>query len=861
MRTHPSAPSSAPVLAAALFAAAMFAGGLAAQNHSPNAPVITEPAPNRVVNPSDVHMETGPFSDPDPGDQHAASDWEIWTVTPSQRVWATLGITGVERVHTHLGDGVFENSHAGWSRLFDNTQYVLRVRHKDDSGAAATEWSPWSSVPFATTTASVKAPLVIEDVDDVPAPTWTTTAGAPVDLPTGFPNPQLRIETDTHWLLLRIDAAASPGNRLTNPPGLPVHRAVRVVVEAGNAGGSLTLPATDIVAYEHDCERFAIHLPALTIPPFQSRTFWVSDHGATYDGSLSPFVPDFTVLARSLPVPWFASQPGFDVEVVATGLTLPVDIAFVPNPGPQPTDPKFYVTELYGNIKVVRNDGVVQTYATGLLNYTPSGAFPGSGEQGLTGIAVDPLTGDVFAAHLYQTAGQNYPRITRLHSTNGGLTSATRSVILDMQGETQGQSHQISTLEIVNGELFCHMGDGFTYQTAQNLASYRGKILRLNLDGTPIATNPFYNGGTVDSRDYVYCYGVRNPFGGAYRAADGHRYCVENGPAVDRFSRLVAGRNYGWNGSDASMATFALYNWVPSSGPVNIAFVQPQTFGGSGFPAAFQDRAFVTESGATYAQGQQVIGKRITEFVLDPNGNLLNGPIPFVDYFGDGYATAVALAAGPDGLYFSDLYRDEQTTGPTAAGGRILRVHFGAAGDCDGNGLPDACEIAHGALDCNGNNVLDVCDLRDGTSHDFDGNGRPDECDPLFADSDEISLSLGGTVAFSLDAGQANAGRHYQLLGSLSGTAPGTVFGGVTLPLNSLGDAWFQLTLVPFSPAILQNTIGQLDGQGRGQCAIAVPPLPLGLLGLRFHHAYLVSDPQAQQFLFASNAVPLTMVQ
>src|SRR5262245_59847983 len=98
----------------------------------------------------------------------------------------------------------------------------------------------------------------------------------------------------------------------------------------------------------------------------------------------------------------------------------------------------------------------------------------------------------------------------------------------------------------------------------------------MNLDGSPVGTNPFFNGGTIDARDFVFAYGVLNPFGGAFRQSDGYRYCVENGPSIDRFLRLVAGRNYGWNNTDQSMSTFALYNWNPSSGPVNVAFVQPQ---------------------------------------------------------------------------------------------------------------------------------------------------------------------------------------------------------------------------------------------------------------------------------------------
>ena len=44
--------------------------------------------------------------------------------------------------------------------------------------------------------------------------------------------------------------------------------------------------------------------------------------------------------------------PGFEIELVATGLDLPVNPAFVPDPGQDAKAPLLYVTELYGQIKV-----------------------------------------------------------------------------------------------------------------------------------------------------------------------------------------------------------------------------------------------------------------------------------------------------------------------------------------------------------------------------------------------------------------------------------------------------------------------------------------------------------------------------
>jgi hypothetical protein len=270
---------------------------------------------------------------------------------------------------------------------------------------------------------------------------------------------------------------------------------------------------------------------------------------------------------------------------------------------------------------------------------------------------------------------------------------ATRTVLLNMQPETQGQSHQISNITIgPDGKLYVHMGDGFDYTTAQNLNSFRGKILRMNLDGSAPNDNPYYNAANgITATDYVFAYGLRNPFGGAWRAADGKHYEVENGPSVDRFARIDRGVNYGWNNTDASMTIKAIYNWTTAHAPVNIAFVQQATFNGSQFPASMLDHAFVSESGPTYAAGPQANGKRIVEFVLDADGTRLSGPTTLVEYSGAGRGTVVGLAAGPDGLYFSELYDDLGANGATAPGARIFRVRYvnPLAGDYDIDGDVD----------------------------------------------------------------------------------------------------------------------------------------------------------------------------
>src|SRR5262249_20383566 len=133
--------------------------------------------------------------------------------------------------------------------------------------------------------------------------------------------------------------------------------------------------------------------------------------------------------------------------------------------------------------------------------------------------------------------------------------------------------------------------------------------------------------------------------------------------------------NFHWSGSDDNMRVNAAYVWEQSVAPVNITFVQSTTFAGSSFPADKLDHAFVSESGPTWTAGTTPLGKRIRDFVFDDKGNVVSTR-PFVEYTGTGYATVAALGAGPDGLYFSDLFPEQGN--PTEHDAHIYRVrHVG----------------------------------------------------------------------------------------------------------------------------------------------------------------------------------------
>jgi len=76
----------------------------------------------------------------------------------------------------------------------------------------------------------------------------------------------------------------------------------------------------------------------------------------------------------------------------------------------------------------------------------------------------------------------------------------------------------------------------------QDWSAYKGKILRINLDGSVPSDNPLISG----IQSHIYSYGHRNAQGLAF-SKNGYLFSSEHGPkSDDEVNRIEAGMNYGW---------------------------------------------------------------------------------------------------------------------------------------------------------------------------------------------------------------------------------------------------------------------------------------------------------------------------
>ncbi|WP_284352267.1 PQQ-dependent sugar dehydrogenase [Roseisolibacter agri] len=319
------------------------------------------------------------------------------------------------------------------------------------------------------------------------------------------------------------------------------------------------------------------------------------------------------------------------VTTVVDGLRSPWGLTFLPGGD-------LLITEKRGRLRLVRA-GVLQPEPVAELEVASSG------QGGLLDVELHP--GFARNRLVYLTYSKPGPR--------GSTTALARgrwdgSRLVDVQdvfvAEAWGRGGQHFGSRIVfdrAGMVYFGVGERNEKYPAQDLASDKGKILRLHDDGRIPRDNPFV--GRTDARPEIFSYGHRNPQGMTLHPVTGELWETEHGArGGDEVNHVRAGRNYGWpritHGVDYSGARISpdsalpgmeqpVLHWTPSIAPSGLAI-----YAGDRFPrwrghlfagalAGQQLRRVVVEGDRAVHQETLLEGRsRIRAVKNGPDGNL-----------------------------------------------------------------------------------------------------------------------------------------------------------------------------------------------------------------------------------------------
>jgi len=233
-----------------------------------------------------------------------------------------------------------------------------------------------------------------------------------------------------------------------------------------------------------------------------------------------------TVLTTASAQTWTVGNTTLTETDLVTGVSLPWELLWGP-------DDYLWCTTRPG--QVLRIDPMTGSYTSVLsLNVMNNG----NDEPGLLGMAMHPDWETNPKVFLVYCVGSGWNGSERLSVFDWDGTSLVNEEILLSIGA--GGIHNGSRLLMLpDHTLLMTAGDLGNASNAQNLNSLQGKILRLNLDGSVPADNPF-----PDS--YIYTYGNRNTQGLAL-GPNGLIYASEHGQSSDdEFNIVTAGGHYGW---------------------------------------------------------------------------------------------------------------------------------------------------------------------------------------------------------------------------------------------------------------------------------------------------------------------------
>jgi glucose/arabinose dehydrogenase len=214
---------------------------------------------------------------------------------------------------------------------------------------------------------------------------------------------------------------------------------------------------------------------------------------------------------------------------VATGLNGPSAFTF------QANGRIWYLERGTGRVRILNPETDTERTFFTITN------VDGDGERGALGIALHPDYPDRPFVYAYATRMQNgrlWNQLLRIREVDGdgqNMKVLLRSPVGSATNHNGGR-----ILVGPDENLWVVDGDNANPRNAQDRSrNLRGKVLRVNLDGSVPSTNPF--------NSPIYSFGHRNSFGFAFDPETDRLWQTENGPSCnDEINLIAKGGNFAW---------------------------------------------------------------------------------------------------------------------------------------------------------------------------------------------------------------------------------------------------------------------------------------------------------------------------
>ncbi|MFD1605624.1 PQQ-dependent sugar dehydrogenase [Flavobacterium artemisiae] len=236
----------------------------------------------------------------------------------------------------------------------------------------------------------------------------------------------------------------------------------------------------------------------------------------------------FVLLLSSRSYSQYITQNLTPTSVIKEGLSLE-----------QSSDGRIFIAERGGIVKVFQNNAVSTVFTVTTVT---------DNEQGLLGLTLHPdfaANGYIYVFYSITNAGVIRHRIERVKiDNNNQVVNRQEILLLEPIG---GGFHNGGDLKFFNGFLYITVGDSQLNTNAQDLDTYKGKILRVTEDGQPAPGNPFYGSGSVQ-RQSIWVYGFRNPWRLVPNVAANKLFVLDVGTSWEEINEISNPtiRNYAW---------------------------------------------------------------------------------------------------------------------------------------------------------------------------------------------------------------------------------------------------------------------------------------------------------------------------